>query len=205
LQRDSLIHVPSAELRVPGMPVPLITFNCSFYNVSCVYGLVCLVCSTSAQAWKSLRRTEASATPRLHCVDANHRADLFLVTDGCMLASWLVRSVTNNTVLTLFTSAKQIGLESITLLGHHLLTPDDSACTPAHRGVRQLLDVGVTSVHSSKTMFLQILLTIPPARVLFSLALSALRASVYSHSLCYHFLNVPWSAMCEAGTHCLWV
>jgi hypothetical protein len=115
LQRDSLIHVPLAELRVPGMPVPLITFNCLFWNVSSVYGLVCLVCSTSAQAWKSLSRTEASATARLHCVDANHRADLSFVTDGCMQASWLVRSVTNYIVLTSFTSAKQIGLESITL------------------------------------------------------------------------------------------
>jgi hypothetical protein len=72
--------------------------------------------------------------------------------DICGLVVDLAVEVANYIVLASFNAAKQIGLDSITLLGYHLLISADSACTAAHRGVQQLLDVGVTSLHSSSTI-----------------------------------------------------
>jgi hypothetical protein len=72
--------------------------------------------------------------------------------DICGLVVDLAVEVANYIVLASFNAAKQIGLDSITLLGHHLLMSADSACTAAHRGVQQLLDAGVTSLDSSSTI-----------------------------------------------------
>jgi hypothetical protein len=72
--------------------------------------------------------------------------------DICGLVVDLAVEVANYIVLASFNAAKQIGLDSITLLGHHLLTTADSACTAAHRGVQQLLDAGATSLQSSSTI-----------------------------------------------------
>jgi hypothetical protein len=72
--------------------------------------------------------------------------------DICGLVVDLAVEVASYIMLASLNAAKQIGLESITLLGHHLLTTADSACTAAHRGVQQLLDVGLTSLHSSSTI-----------------------------------------------------
>jgi hypothetical protein len=70
----------------------------------------------------------------------------------CGLVVDLAVEVANYIVLASFNAAKQLGLDSITLLGHHLLTTADSACTAAHRGVQQLLDAGMTSLQSSSTI-----------------------------------------------------
>jgi hypothetical protein len=72
--------------------------------------------------------------------------------DICGLVVDLAVEVANYIVLASFNAAQQIGLDSITLLGNHLLTTADSACTAAHRGVQQLLDAGMTSLHSSSTI-----------------------------------------------------
>jgi hypothetical protein len=72
--------------------------------------------------------------------------------DICGLVVDLAVEVASYIMLASLNAAKQIGLESITLLGHQLLTTADSACAAAHRGVQQLLDVGVTSLHSSSTI-----------------------------------------------------
>jgi hypothetical protein len=72
--------------------------------------------------------------------------------DICGLVVDLAVEVANYIVLASFNAAKQIGLESITLLGNHLLTTADSACTVAHRGMQQLLDAGLSSVQSSSTI-----------------------------------------------------
>jgi hypothetical protein len=70
----------------------------------------------------------------------------------CGLVVDLAVESANYAVLASFTAAKQIGLESITLLHQDLVLAADSACTVAYRDMQQLLKGGAVSTDSPSTI-----------------------------------------------------
>jgi hypothetical protein len=80
------------------------------------------------------------------------REDIEKGGDFCRLVVDLAVEVANNVVLESFSAAKQIGLDSITLLFQDLVMSADSACTVAHRGMQQLLDGEFASMDSASTI-----------------------------------------------------
>jgi hypothetical protein len=122
--------------------------------------------STNANDW----RTALSAGMQ---IEGLLRKDIGTGGDFCGLVVDLAVRVANNVVLASFNAAKQIGLESITLLHQDLILPADSACTVAHRGMQQLLEGEVASMDSFSTIDLSVFASHPSGTCL-----------LHSHDIC---------------------
>jgi hypothetical protein len=85
-------------------------------------------------------------------MEALLREEIATAGDFCRQVVDLAVEVASYVVLASFTAAKQIGLQSLTLLHQDLISSADSACNIAHRGMQQLLEGEVAAMDSSSTI-----------------------------------------------------